>query len=92
MQIIELLVVGMTARELAMELRISLHTVRTHIRNIYSKIEVANRLELAQWVQEQGPVDGRSAVGPWRPERVRSATHSVELSTALTGFASFYWG
>lgn len=52
MQIIESLVVGMTARELAAELGISFHTVRTHIRNIYSKLEVANRIELARWVQE----------------------------------------
>jgi DNA-binding CsgD family transcriptional regulator len=50
-QIIASLIVGATAREIANELRISVHTVRTHIRNIYSKTGVANRVELVLWTQ-----------------------------------------
>jgi DNA-binding NarL/FixJ family response regulator len=40
---------GPTASEIANELGISFHTVRTHIRNIYIKTGVANRIELMRW-------------------------------------------
>ena len=52
-QIIEALVRGATARELAEELRLSFHTVRTHVRNIYAKLGVANRIELLRWQQQE---------------------------------------
>ena len=50
-EIIESLVVGATADEVARELTISPHTVRAHIRNIYQKLDIANRLELLLWLQ-----------------------------------------
>jgi len=50
-QIIKSLIVGATAREIAKELQISFHTVRTHIRNIYQKLGVANRIELLRWTE-----------------------------------------
>ena len=55
-QIIEFLVVGATAREVANELELSPHTVRTHIRNIYMKLGLANRIELLRWRDSQGPL------------------------------------
>lgn len=51
--IIDWLVCGATAREVAAELRLSLHTVRTHIRNVYAKLGVANRIELVRWRDNQ---------------------------------------
>lgn len=43
-----MLVLGFTAREIAGDLGLSFHTVRTHIRNIYEKLGVANRVELVR--------------------------------------------
>lgn len=48
-EIVEYLVQGATAREVADALSLSLHTVRTHIRNIYAKLGLANRIELLRW-------------------------------------------
>ena len=44
-RIAELIVLGKTNKEIATELFISLSTVKTHIRNIYAKLEVGNRQE-----------------------------------------------
>jgi DNA-binding NarL/FixJ family response regulator len=45
-EIIEALVVGKTNKEIASELFISINTVKTHIKNIYRKLEVKNRVQL----------------------------------------------
>jgi DNA-binding NarL/FixJ family response regulator len=45
-EIIEALVVGKTNKEIASELFISINTVKTHIKNIYRKLEVKNRVRL----------------------------------------------
>jgi len=45
-EIIEALVVGKTNKEIASELYISINTVKTHIKNIYRKLEVKNRVQL----------------------------------------------
>lgn len=41
---------GAGSNEIADEFRISLHTVKTHLYNIYRKIDVRNRLEATLWV------------------------------------------
>ncbi len=46
-----LIVKGKTNKEIANELFISLSTVKTHITNIYSKLQVSNRQELLQKAQ-----------------------------------------
>jgi DNA-binding CsgD family transcriptional regulator len=45
-EIIELLIEGLSNQQIAKELYISLNTVKTHIKNIYAKVEVNNRLQL----------------------------------------------
>ena len=44
-KVAELMVADKTNKEIATELFISLNTVKTHIRNLYAKLEVSNRAE-----------------------------------------------
>jgi DNA-binding CsgD family transcriptional regulator len=49
LEVIDSLLRGLTAQEVAVSMCLSFHTVRTHIRNVYEKIGVANRIELLRW-------------------------------------------
>lgn len=49
-QIVDSLVRGATVCEVAMELGLRPSTVRTHIRSVYRKTDVSNRVELLRWV------------------------------------------
>jgi DNA-binding NarL/FixJ family response regulator len=49
LEVIDHLVEGCTARDVADLLHLSFHTVRTHIKNIYDKLGVINRIELLRW-------------------------------------------
>ena len=46
-----LIIAGLSNKEIANELFISLSTVKTHITNIYSKLQVSNRQELLRKTQ-----------------------------------------
>ncbi|MBW2141567.1 MAG: DNA-binding response regulator [Deltaproteobacteria bacterium] len=48
-EILSLICIGATNEEIAQELCISPHTVKSHIYNIFSKISVPNRLQAALW-------------------------------------------
>ena len=47
-KVAELMIADKTNKEIASELFISLNTVKTHIRNLYAKLEVSNRAELVE--------------------------------------------
>lgn len=49
LQVIELLADGRSAREIAAQLEISRATARTHVTNIYRKLDVNNRVEATRW-------------------------------------------
>ena len=49
MEILSLVAAGITNEEIADRLCISPHTVRTHVYNIFKKINVPNRLQAALW-------------------------------------------
>tara|TARA_B100001750_G_C15489052_1_gene590102 strand:+ start:551 stop:823 length:273 start_codon:yes stop_codon:yes gene_type:complete len=44
---------GATVGEIGVELRISPHTVRTHLRDIYRRLGISSRVELANLVHGQ---------------------------------------
>ena len=47
-----LLAKGLSNERIAEELVISYHTVRAHVRNIYGKLEVHNRQELLERIED----------------------------------------
>ena len=49
MQILEFVATGGTNADIAAQLSISPHTVKTHIYNAYKKINVSNRIEAVKW-------------------------------------------
>ena len=51
LRIIELVAAGLTNREIAKHLGISNNVVRNYLSNIYDKIGVNNRLQLALWYE-----------------------------------------
>jgi LuxR family transcriptional regulator of csgAB operon len=48
-EIIQLLTTGAKNREIAEQLYVSTHTVKTHVYNIYKKINVSTRLQAVNW-------------------------------------------
>ena len=48
LEILRLIVAGLTPQEIADQLVIAVGTVRTHLKNIYSKLDVHSRLQAAE--------------------------------------------
>lgn len=51
-QILQLTSTGATNIEIADQLNVSMHTVKTHIYNLFKKIGAANRMQAVNWAQE----------------------------------------
>ena len=51
-EILDKIAHGSSNRDIADELYISLHTVKTHIYNIFKKIDVSNRIQAALWKEK----------------------------------------
>jgi NarL family two-component system response regulator LiaR len=54
LEVLKCLAQGLTNREIALELSISVRTVTTHVRNILDKLHLANRTQAALYAVEQG--------------------------------------
>lgn len=52
LQILGLLSAGANNHEIAQRLFISLHTVKSHLYNVFKKIEVRNRIEAVNWARQ----------------------------------------
>lgn len=52
-EIVRLIAEGKRNNEIATTLHITVHTVETHLRNIYGKLDVRTRTEAASWYWQQ---------------------------------------
>ncbi len=59
-EVLELISAGATDKEIAAQLSISLHTVKSHVRNILSKLHAVNRRHAAQMAAQKGLIDDQS--------------------------------
>jgi LuxR family maltose regulon positive regulatory protein len=54
MEVLQLLATALSTEEIAAQLMVSIKTLRTHTRNIYSKLDVHSRIEAVQRARELG--------------------------------------
>jgi DNA-binding NarL/FixJ family response regulator len=59
LDVIELLTLGKSTKEMAKELHVSMATVRTHLQHIFIKLDVHSRTELMAYAVRQGLLEGR---------------------------------
>jgi two-component system, NarL family, nitrate/nitrite response regulator NarL len=73
LEVLALLVEGVSGRTIAGRLGISSNTVRTHVQSILSKLQVHSRLEAAAWAVRHDLIQNLGARGQQRPARTISA-------------------
>jgi DNA-binding NarL/FixJ family response regulator len=71
-EVVELLLSGMTNREIATQLDLSLHTVKNHFFSIFEKVGVYTRVELLLYAQSHRNVCFTGAKGQTRVAMIRS--------------------
>ena len=85
LRVLRYLPTNLTAPEIARELSVSLNTIRTHMRNLYTKLGTHSRSETVSRARQLGllaPLPGLQ----FRPLNSRSATAAVEESPSREGF------
>jgi DNA-binding CsgD family transcriptional regulator len=86
-EILSLVATGATNKEIAQKLFISSNTVKVHLRNIFSKIEVNSRTEAAMYAVSNGLVEGVSLPGeaesPQTGQAAEPASPLVYLGAVL---------
>jgi DNA-binding CsgD family transcriptional regulator len=68
LEILRLVATGVSNKEIAKKLYISTNTVKVHLRNIFSKIEVASRTEAAMFAVSNGLVPDVQSAGDVQPD------------------------
>lgn len=53
-EILRLVAKGFVNREIAVQLEISEHTVKNHLKNILQKLHLSNRVQLTRYAYEKG--------------------------------------
>jgi len=61
-EIISLLGEGMSNKEIAQKLNLSIYTVKSHVHNILEKLTLHSRLQVAAYSQSQKDLDGKSLI------------------------------
>ena len=49
LEVLSLLITGITQKKIAEKLGISIHTIKTHVTNIYEKINAKNNIQAFLW-------------------------------------------
>jgi DNA-binding NarL/FixJ family response regulator len=86
-EVLPLLQLGRSNAQIALELRIGVETVRTHARNIYRKLGVSSRRDLAPATSVELPVDRlilkrRTVAGHYRSKRPGEPSPSIAAINA----------
>jgi DNA-binding NarL/FixJ family response regulator len=58
-EVLDLIAIGATNQDIAEQLTISLHTVKSHVRNILNKLHAVNRRDAARLAARQGLLRGK---------------------------------
>ena len=58
-EILQLVITGISNKDIAEKLFISIHTVKTHLYNIYKTLKIRNRVEAVSWAQKAHSVPAR---------------------------------
>jgi DNA-binding CsgD family transcriptional regulator len=64
LEVARLVARGLTNREIAAELRITVRTAGSHLEHIRTKLAASRRSEIAAWVTALDAPDGRSRLAP----------------------------
>jgi DNA-binding NarL/FixJ family response regulator len=64
--ILPLVAEGKTNREIAAELCLSEHTIKTYVSNILKKLRLSRRAEAAAFIASRGPSTGPGGRAPWQ--------------------------
>jgi DNA-binding NarL/FixJ family response regulator len=56
-EVLRMVATGMTARQIADQLVVSVRTVQNHVQNTLRKLQLHNRVELTRWAVEHGVAD-----------------------------------
>ena len=63
-QVLKLVAQGATDQEIADELVLSIHTVKTHMRNILAKLQLSHRYDAADYARREGLIDPDPKTSP----------------------------
>ena len=59
-EILQLVITGISNKDIAEKLFISIHTVKTHLYNIYKTLKIRNRVEAVAWAHSAHSAPARS--------------------------------